>query len=182
MKQKSKRIMVGMVVAVGIVLLCSLCYFASSAATNKLGDTYAKASNNANNITARAQEESEKISEDEMKDFEDIDVDTYIDLYNDDEKAVVLFSRPTCGFCQIAEPILHHIAYQYDLTIKHVNTDEMDSDDSTNLVESDDYFSEGFGTPLLVVVANGKIIDVVSGLVDTSSYIDFFSDNGLIEG
>ena len=111
----------------------------------------------------------------------DIDVDTYLDLYKGDEKAIVLFSRPTCGFCQIAEPILQHISYQYDLTINHINTDEMDSDDSTNLVESNDYFSDGLGTPLLMVVSNGEIVDVVSGLVDTASYVDFFSDNGFIK-
>lgn len=188
MNEKNKKIILGIVIAIGVILLCALCYFASSATTNKSGDSYQKSDTNSSSssssvedMTSRAQEESANVSEDEKKDFKDIDVDTYLDLYDGDEKAIVLFSRPTCGYCQIAEPILHHIAYQYDLTINHINTDEMDDDDSTNLVESDDYFSEGFGTPLLVVVSNGKIVDVVSGLVDTASYVDFFTDNGFIK-
>ena len=170
MNERNKKIILGIVIAIGVILLCALCYFASSATTNKAGDSYQESDTNSSgsssveDMTSRAQEESANVPEDEKKDFKDIDVDTYLDLYEGKEKA-----------------ILHHIAYQYDLTINHINTDEMDSDDSTNLVESDDYFSDGFGTPLLVVVSNGEIVDVVSGLVDTASYVDFFSDNGFIK-
>lgn len=187
MNERNKKIILGIVIAIGVILLCALCYFASSATTNKAGDSYQESDTNSSgsssveDMTSRAQEESANVSEDEKKDFEDIDVDTYLDLYKGDEKAIVLFSRPTCGFCQIAEPILQHISYQYDLTINHINTDEMDSDDSTNLVESNDYFSDGLGTPLLMVVSNGEIVDVVSGLVDTASYVGFFTDNGFIK-
>lgn len=184
MNEKQKKIILGIVIAVLVILLCALCYFASNATTNQAGDSYQESSNSdssATDMTTKAQEESANISEDEKKDFNDIDVDEYLDLYEGDEKAIVLFSRPTCGYCQIAEPILNHIAYQYDLVINHINTDEMSSDDSTKLLESDDYFSDGFGTPLLVVVAKGEIVDVVSGLVDTASYVSFFSDNGFIE-
>lgn len=188
MNEKKKKIIIGIVVAIGIILLCALCYFASSATTNKAGDSYEESSttdtsgsSDVGDMTARAQEESAAVSDDEKKDFKEIDVDTYLDLYEDDEDSIVLFSRPTCGYCQIAEPILHHIAYQYDLTINHVNTDEMDSDDSTKLLESDDFFSDGLGTPLLVVVSNGEIVDLVNGLVDTENYVQFFSDNGFIE-
>ena len=184
MKEKQKKIVFSIIIAIAVVLLCALCYFASSAATSKSGDSYQEADTNSDNMTnmvSKAQEESANISEDEKKDFKEIDVDTYLDLYKGDQKSIVLFSRPTCGFCQIAEPILHHVAYKYDLTINHVNTDEMSQDDSNNLSKSNDYFSNDFGTPLLVVVSDGKIVDMVSGLVDTSSYVSFFKDNGFIK-
>ena len=190
MNDRNKKIVTGIVVAVGVILVCALCYFASSAVSAKAGDNYSESDNSnssttssssASDMTSRAQEESANVPDDEQKDFNDIDIDEYLDLYDGSEDSIVLFSRPTCGYCQIAEPILHHIAYQYKLTINHVNTDEMSSDDETKLVESDDYFSDGFGTPLLVVVSNGEIVDVVSGLVDTASYVDFFSDNGFIK-
>lgn len=185
---KNKKVFKGIVIAVLVVLVCALCYFASSAASAKAGESYSdssnsteQTSNDAMDMTTRAQEESANVSDDEKKDFNDIDIDRYLELYDGDENAIVLFSRPTCGYCQIAEPILHHIAYQYDLTINHINTDEMDSDDETNLVQSDDYFSEGFGTPLLLVVSDGKIVDKISGLVDTDTYVKFFTTNGFIE-
>ena len=190
MNDRNKKIVTGIVVAVGVILVCALCYFASSAVSAKAGDNYSESDNSnssttssssASDMTSRAQEESANVPDDEQKDFNDIDIDEYLDLYDGSEDSIVLFSRPTCGYCQIAEPILHHIAYQYKLTINHVNTDEMSSDDETKLVESDDYFSDGFGTPLLVVVSNGEIVDMVSGLVDTESYVSFFTDNGFIK-
>lgn len=187
MNNKSKKIVIGIAIAVGVILVCALCYFASSAVSAEAGDNYSEsdnssssAANSAADMTARAQEESANVPDDEQKDFNDIDIDEYLDLYEGSKNSIVLFSRPTCGYCQIAEPILHHIAYQYDLTINHINTDEISSDDETKLVESDEYFSGGFGTPLLLVVSNGEIVDIVSGLVDTESYVSFFTDNGFI--
>lgn len=190
MNDRNKKIVTGIVVAVGVILVCALCYFASSAVSAKAGDNYSESDNSnssttssssASDMTSRAQEESANVPDDEQKDFNDIDIDEYLDLYDGSEDSIVLFSRPTCGYCQIAEPILHHIAYQYKLTINHVNTDEMSSDDETKLVESDDYFSDGFGTPLLVVVSNGEIVDMVSGLVDTENYVKFFTKHGFID-
>ena len=190
MNDRNKKIVTGIVVAVGVILVCALCYFASSAVSAKAGDNYSESDNSnssttssssASDMTSRAQEESANVPDDEQKDFNDIDIDEYLDLYDGSEDSIVLFSRPTCGYCQIAEPILHHIAYQYKLTINHVNTDEMSSDDETKLVESDDYFSDGFGTPLLVVVSNGEIVDMVGGLVDTENYVKFFTKHGFID-
>lgn len=191
MNDKSKKIVIGIMVAVGVILVCALCYFASSAVSAKAGDNYSESDTNSNNsatsgssasdMTSRAQQESAKVPDDEKKDFNDIDIDEYLDLYDGSKNSIVLFSRPTCGYCQIAEPILHHIAYQYKLTINHVNTDEMSSSDEKKLVESDDYFSDGFGTPLLVVVSNGEIVDMVSGLVDTENYVKFFTKHGFID-
>ena len=188
MNDKKKKIIIGCAVAVVVVLVCALCYFASSAVTAKEGDNYTESSNSNESsetdtmdMTTKAQQESEAVPEDEQKDFDDIDVDEYLDLYDGDENSIVLLSRPTCGYCQIAEPILHHIAYQYDLTIYHINTDEMNDEDSDNLINSDDFFSDGFGTPLLLVVSNGEIVDMVSGLVDTDSYVSFFTENGFIK-
>lgn len=184
MNEKKKKIILGIVITVVVVLVCALCYFASSAASTKAGDTYSEESTSQNtsgtDMTAKAQEESANVPEDEQKEFNEIDVDTYLDMYNGDEDSLVLFASPTCGYCQIAEPILKHISYQYDITINYVNTSEIDSDDSEKLVDSNDFFSQ-LGTPTLLVVSNGKIVNQVAGLVDTDSYVSFFKDTGFIK-
>lgn len=191
MSERTKKILIGLCITIFILLLCALCYFASSAVTSGAGknsttdsttETTDDSDSEADQLIARAQEESDSVSEDEQKDFEEIDTDQYLDLYNGSENAVVLFSRLTCGFCQIAEPILRHISYQYDFTIYNVNVDEMDDDDNSKLLESDDFFSNGYGTPLLIVVSDGEVVDMINGLVDTATYVDFFTDNGFIEG
>lgn len=188
MNQKTKKILVGIVLAVGTILLCALCYFASSAASTESGDKYSdgvstssSTSSSADDMISRAQEEASNIPDDEKKDFEEIDIDEYLDLYEGDENAIVLFSRPTCGYCQIAEPILQHLSYTYDFTIYNVNTDEMDTDDNQKLLDSDDYFNGGIGTPLLLVVSDNTIVANVNGLVDTDTYEQFFTENGFID-
>ena len=175
MDEKKKKIILGIVITVVVVLVCALCYFASSAASTKAGDTYSEGTTSnqntsASDMTTRAQEESANVPEDEQKEFNEIDVDTYLDMYDGDEDSLVLFASPTCGYCQIAEPILKHISYQYDFTIYNVNVDEMDDDDNSKL-----------GTPTLLVVSNGKIVNLVAGLVDTDSYVSFFKDTGFIK-
>ncbi len=185
----TKNILIGVGITVGIILFCLLCFLVSVSASDN-NDKYSESSSTTssssdtstgNSVTEIAQEEANNISDDEKKDFNDIDVDEYLDMYDGDEDSIVLLSRPTCGYCQIAEPILHHIAYEYDLTINHINTDEMDGDDQNNLIDSDEFFSDGFGTPLLLIVSNGEIKDMVNGLVTTDSYVEFFTNNGFID-
>ncbi len=186
----TNKVLIGVGIAVGVILFCLLCFFVSVSASDKNNDLYSESSSatdsssdtsTGNSITDIATEEANAISEDEMKDFEDIDVDEYLDMYDGDEDSIVLLSRPTCGYCQIAEPILHNIAYEYDLTIYHIDTDEMDADEQSDLMNSDDFFSEGYGTPLLLIVSDGEIKDMVNGLVTTDDFVSFFKDNGFID-
>lgn len=131
-------------------------------------------------IIANAQSESASVKEEEKKDFIDINIDEYLEKYNGNEKSLVLIGRPTCQYCQIAEPILHNISYVYNIDINYLNTDNFQDGDSQKLVESDSFFSSGFGTPLLLVLSNGNINDKVDGLTDTAHYIKFLENNGFI--
>lgn len=132
-------------------------------------------------IINNAEKESASVKEDEMKEFIDINMDTYLDYYNGNEQKIVLIARPTCHYCQIAEPIIHNVAYQYDLDIHYLNTDNFSEDDQSKLINSDEFFSEGFGTPLLLSVSEGSIKSKVDGLTDYEHYIEFFKENGYIE-
>lgn len=184
MKDKNNIVKI-VIMVIGIILVCALCFFASESSSSKNGDNYSQTNNSsagsADQITTEAQEESANVAADEKKDFENISMDNYLEMYKGSENKLVLFSRPTCSYCQIAEPILQNIAYRYDLTIYHLNTDDFSSDDEEKLVTSDDYFNQGFGTPLLVVVSNKEIVDSVSGLTNTKNYEEFFSKHGFIK-
>lgn len=166
-----------------VILICALCFFASMASSKD--DKYSESnsssssSNSGSDITSTAQAESSSIKDDEKGSFNDISVDSFVDIYNGSDKKIVLFSRPTCGYCQIAEPILQNIIYKYNITINHVNTDEISEDDFTKLEKTDSAFAD-FGTPFLVVAADGKLIDKVNGFTNTAGYLEFFQKNGFI--
>lgn len=131
-------------------------------------------------IISNAQNESNNVKEDEKKEFIEISMDDYLNKYNGEESSLILIARPTCHYCQIAEPILHNIAYKYNIDINYLNTDNFQDGDSEKLINSNEFFTNGFGTPLLLVVSNGNINDKQDGLTDTNHYIKFLKTNGFI--
>lgn len=161
---------------IGIVLVVILLIVSCSIKPDK----EEKSKDDIQTIINNAQKESENVKEEEKKEFTEINIDEYLNKYNGEEKSIVLIGRPTCHYCQIAEPILHNIAYKYDLNIYYLNTDNFQDGDSQKLVNSDSFFSEGFGTPLLLVLSNGSINSKVDGLTDTNHYVEFFKSNGFI--
>lgn len=132
-------------------------------------------------ILERAQSESSSVKENEKKELAQINVTEYLDYYSGEEPKLILIARPTCHYCQIAEPIIENIAYMYDLEIYYLNTDNFTEDDEQKLESSDELFQNGFGTPLLLNVGNNSIIGTVDGLTDSQHYIDFFKENGYIK-
>jgi len=128
----------------------------------------------------KAQEESAAISAEEQKDLEEINVDRYIELKEESNPSVIYIARPTCHFCEIQGPIIKNVAYEHDLTIHYLNTDEMSDEESTSFINSDDAFKEGFGTPCTIVVKDGKITGQMEGLVDRETMVNFFKEQGII--
>ena len=138
-------------------------------------------SNDPEVVYANAQKESASVDSKEQKEFIGIDINQYLEMYNGTDKKIVLIARPTCHYCEIAEPILKNIAYLNNLDINYLNTDELTEEDSNTLTTSNEYFESGLGTPTLLIVGNSTIIDHVDGLTDKAHYIDFFKKNEFIK-
>ena len=164
-------------IAVFVIALVVLSFTVSS---NKKGTSVNTSASESDKIVQNAQTEAASITEDEEKDPIYIDVSTYLDYREDSTPRIILIERPTCGYCQIAEPIINNIAYEYDLDIHYLNTDDFTDEDFTSLVESDEKFTS-FGTPYLFIVHDGEIVAEVDGLTDHDHYIYFFQENGFIE-
>ena len=172
----NKKMIIGIV---AIVCLLTISFFISPK------DETAKKENNslsddANVILTNAQKESESVKETEKKEFVSINVNDYLNYFNSPDQKLVLIGRPTCQYCEIAEPILHNIAFEYNIDIHYLNIDDFSEEDTTNFYHSDESFSEGFGTPTLLSVGNGGIQDKVDGLTDKAHYIEFLKLNKYI--
>ena len=141
-----------------------------------------KLTNDPEIIMQNAQEESEEFKNSkEQKSFTEINMDTYLEYYSGSEKKIILIARPTCHYCQIAEPIISKLAYEYDLEINYLNTDNFQEGDVNKLIASNEMFSEGFGTPLLLIVKDNNIQDSKNGLTDYAHYKKIFKDNKFIK-
>lgn len=172
---KDKKVIIA-IIAIAALLMIS--FFISP----KEKEKDATIPEDANEILTKAQKESEIAKNSEKKDFINIDVNKYLEYFNGTDKKIILIGRPTCHYCEIAEPILHNIAFEYNLDIYYLNIDDFSEEDTANFYHSDESFSEGFGTPTLLVVGNGNIQDKVDGLMDKTHYIEFFKLNKYIKG
>ena len=174
MKSKSLWIIGGITLAV-VLLIVSF-----NIQEENPGEDLSQYSAEVQEIIRNAMSESEAVKEDEKGEFTNINVDEYLELYGAEYNSLVLLGRPTCSFCQIAEPIIRKIVKIYSLDIKYLNTDEFTAEGQAKFVQSNEIFNEGFGTPLLLLVGNNEIVDIVDGLVDNAHYMQFLQDNGFI--
>ena len=162
---------------IGIILVSLIIIYTLGKSDNNIKNE----SNEAQSILEKAEHESKKVKEKEQKDFKMINLATYLEYYTSDEDILVLLARPTCHYCQIAEPILKNLAYKYDIEINYLNTDDFTEEDNNNLMASDEFFSSGYGTPILLYIKNNSIIDKVDGLTNSDGYIEFLRTNGFIK-
>lgn len=169
--EKYGLIGIGVVLVILIIVSCVI----------KVDKKEKELSNDANVVLENAQAESAAVVDDEKSEFNQIDINQYLEMYNGSEKQLILIARPTCGYCQIAEPIIQNLMYEHNIEINYLNTDNFSEEDDATLVKSDELFSSGYGTPTLIVVGNGGIISNVDGLTDTAHYEKFFKENGFIE-
>ena len=176
----NKYVKIGLIIlAVVLVFVLAFAVDSNNTTTNTSSEE-TELSEDAETIIAKSQEESAAVKESEKKEFAQIDVNTYLSYLNGSEAQIILLARPTCGYCQIAEPIIQNAAYEYNIDINYLNTDNFQAEDTQNFINSNEIFQEGFGTPFLFIVKDGGIIDMIDGLTDKAHYIEFFKKNGYI--
>ncbi len=173
-----------------IVILVLVIVFGGSFLASEIGaknETYNTSSTASNSGDASGSDsevdytEGENIPESEQKDLNEIDIDEYLKLKKGSSKSIIFIARPGCSWCQLYTPIMKNVVYLYDIKVNHLNTDELTDDGVSKLINSDDYFSDGYGTPLTLIVQNNKIVDMIEGYTTKENTIQFFKDNGIIK-
>lgn len=118
-----------------------------------------------------------------------IDYEEYEDLISEDETHIVVIGQTTCSHCIAIKPALNKVAGEYDLTINYLNLTEMSEEEYNNFSKSlqeieyndPDFVEKGsFGTPLTLIIENGKVKDYISGQRTNSQLVREFKKAGLI--
>ena len=174
-KNKKTGIILG-ILAVVVILVCFL--------TTNVDGTGKKESikgaTTAEEIMQNAQNEADSVLDDERVSLNSISVDEYLNIYSGDSNALIFVGSDSCPYCAIAKPIIENLAYKYDLDIYFLNSGNFADDDESKFIKSNEYFSSGFGIPMLLYVGNNELINMVDGLTDTEHYVDFLSVNEII--
>lgn len=170
---------------VAIIILVLIIVFGGSYLASEIKSDKNTSSNKTttsdNNNTSTDSDDSSSISEDKQAELNSIDIDEYLSLKKGSDKSIIYISRPTCHYCQQEDPIMKNIVYETKITVNYLNTDELDDDGNTKLIKSDDYFSEGYGTPLILVVQKNKIVDKIEGLTSKEDIMSFFKKYDFIK-
>ena len=98
--------------------------------------------------------------------------DFYSDL-NGSENSLIMIGRDNCSWCQLFKPTLDFMSDKYDFDYTYVNTNELTNSAFNKMLKSIDVDSDDFGTPLTIVVRDGKVVDSLNGYTDEADLLDF---------
>lgn len=119
-----------------------------------------------------------------------VSYEEYEDIIGNKGKNIVVIGQTSCSHCIAIKPALNSVAEEYDLTINYLNLTDLTKEESSKFYESldrieydnPDYVNEGkFGTPLTLVIKDGKVYRYISGSRTISQLVREFTKAGLIE-
>lgn len=125
-------------------------------------------------------QENNIIAEDAKLLLNYIDYEEYDKLLKSDEKNIIVVGQSTCGYCVQAKLILNEIAEEKDVTINYLNVSYMTEEEGKKFESSLEYFEGSWGTPVMMIVQDGKMIDIVEQLVTKDEYIEFLEENEVL--
>ena len=109
-----------------------------------------------------------------------IGIDEYKKLVSGKENSIIVVGQSTCTYCVNAKVILNDIVASNGTKVNYLNVTYLDDDAKKEFISSFDYFSGSWGTPLTLIVKDGKIVDKLEQMVSKDEYISFFEKNGVL--
>lgn len=118
-----------------------------------------------------------------------IDYEEYKELINKSEKTVIAIGQTGCSHCIATKPVLNRIAKKYNIRINYLNLTNLTEEDNNNLItglkdlnyNDSDYIENGsIGTPLTLVIEDGKVLNYINGETTNSKFVRLFEKTGVI--
>ena len=102
---------------------------------------------------------------------------------NSNSKNIILIGKEECKYCDEVISTLNTIIINYNISIKYINIGNLDSELSSNVENKlvDLGYSDGFTTPITIMIESNKLIDYVIGASSEDYFIDIFTENGIIK-
>ena len=123
----------------------------------------------------------------EEKTITEISMEDYRKLLADDEVSLIYLASPTCGYCAQQQPVMQELVTKYDFDVNYLNTSTMDEDDVEEVyalygaTQESVYGSEGLRTPTMLIVQNGKLLDMNLGYMELEELIELLQKYTEIE-
>ena len=133
------------------------------------------------NVIFEFLQENEIIAEDAELNLNYIDYETYEKLLASKDKEVIVVGQTTCGYCVQAKVILNDVVAEHEVEINYIDFAKLDTDEQEAFVDALEYFQEeDWGTPIMMIVQDGEIVDMIEQLATEDEYIEFLEENEVI--
>lgn len=110
-----------------------------------------------------------------------ISCEDYNNIINGNEKQLVLYARPTCGYCNKFVPVLEEIVSEYNVKLNYFDIDILSEAETQEFYSSSPLMSGSeFGTPTLAIIKNGKIEAYSIGYKEKDAAVEWLEGNGII--
>jgi predicted bacteriocin transport accessory protein len=106
--------------------------------------------------------------------FKITNVKTYLNLLKNTDKTYIYIGSRTCSHCIATIPVIKQLMLELDITINYVDIADMSQTDINKIVKSDATFTDGLGTPTILIVEDGKVVDSNIGEADYTTLKGFF--------
>lgn len=113
----------------------------------------------------------------------------YNNLISNEGTHIIVIGQTTCSHCIAIKPALNQIAKDYGITINYLDILKLSQEDYTKFNESlktieyndEEFLKDGsFGTPLTLIVKNGKVSSYIDGERTISQLVREFKKTGII--
>ena len=105
---------------------------------------------------------------------------SFLEDLNSTEEKIVFIGREGCSWCQLFQPIFDYYANKYEFTYQYIDTEKVANKHFNQILDKLLIDAGDFGTPLVVFVKEGKVIDKISGYVDERELLNKLKDKGYI--
>ncbi len=108
-----------------------------------------------------------------------INYDEFNNLLKEDGKHVITIGQTGCSHCIATKPVLNAIAKEFNIKIYYLNISEMTQSENSSFInaleeigyDEKEFVASGqYGTPLTLVVENGKVIYYINGEKPTKEF------------
>ncbi len=106
----------------------------------------------------------------------------FVDLVKGTERSVIVIGQTTCSHCIAVRPTLSAIASEEKIAVYYIDYNTLSEDDQNLVLNSLDYLKNNeWGTPLMLVVENNKLINSLPGETTKANYVNFLKENGVLK-
>lgn len=122
------------------------------------------------------------VAESEKVELNYLDFNSLKKVIKGKEKSVIVIGQTRCPYCIRFKPILMDAVDNNGAKIYYMNYDEItEQSEIKEYLSGFEEFQGDWGTPLTIVVQNGKIIATLDGYAESSIFINFLKENKLIK-